>query len=179
MTANAQEGDRDRCLAAGMDGYLTKPINSKLLMAELAKLTADRPPAVGLESPADNENPEAAAQPPEEQSIVEVDELWRRVDGDAEFLAETIAMFAEDYPRLVEQIAAATTAGDRHAAAKAAHTLKGMVANFCAPRATAAVVDLEAQLKMGDATRAAAALVTARAELIALSTALSQISPPA
>ena len=71
------------------------------------------------------------------------DELMERVDGDLEFLEETIAMLDEDSPALLDEIKAAVAAGDAAALVKPAHALKGMVSNFCAPSAEAAALELE------------------------------------
>ena len=66
-----------------------------------------------------------------------------RVDDDLEFLAETIAMLDEDGPDLLEQIRSAVASRDAAALVGPAHTLKGMLANFCAPAAEEAARDLE------------------------------------
>ena len=64
--------------------------------------------------------------------------LLERVDGDIEFLEETVAMLDEDSPALLEAIRAAVRSSDAAALVKAAHALKGMLANFCAEPAAAA-----------------------------------------
>ncbi len=69
--------------------------------------------------------------------------LMDHVDGDVEFLEETVAMLDEDSPGLLEQIQVAAVSGDAAALVKPAHTLKGMLANFCAEPAEAAARELE------------------------------------
>ncbi len=69
--------------------------------------------------------------------------LMDRVDGDIEFLEETVAMLDEDIPALLEAIRAAVRSSDASALVKAAHALKGMLANFCAEPAEAAARQLE------------------------------------
>ena len=69
--------------------------------------------------------------------------LLERVDGDIEFLEETVAMLDEDSPALLEAIRAAVRSSDAAALVKAAHALKGMLANFCAEPAAAADRQLE------------------------------------
>ncbi len=69
--------------------------------------------------------------------------LMDRVDGDIEFLEETIAMLHEDCPDLLSRIEAAAASGDADALVKPAHALKGMLANFCAEPAEAAARELE------------------------------------
>ena len=70
--------------------------------------------------------------------------LMDRVDDDEEFLKETVAMLDEDGPKLLEEIRAAVSARDAAALVKPAHTLKGMLANFCADSAESAALELEA-----------------------------------
>jgi HPt (histidine-containing phosphotransfer) domain-containing protein len=67
----------------------------------------------------------------------------QRVDNDLEFLEETISMLNEDSPGLLRQIQDAAARGDADAIVGPAHTLKGMLANFCAARAETAARDVE------------------------------------
>jgi len=69
--------------------------------------------------------------------------LMDRVDGDVEFLQETIAMLNEDCPALLDQVHAAVRSRDEAALVKSAHALKGMLANFCAEPAETAARELE------------------------------------
>lgn len=70
-------------------------------------------------------------------------ELMDRLDGDLEFLEESIEIFDEDAAPLLDQIREAVTARDAAALVTPAHTLKGMLSNFCAPPAEHAARDLE------------------------------------
>ena len=69
--------------------------------------------------------------------------LLDRVDGDIEFLGETIEMLEEDCPPLLERLGQAAAARDAEALASSAHALKGMLANFCAEPAEAAARTVE------------------------------------
>ncbi len=69
--------------------------------------------------------------------------LMDQVDGDVQFLEETIAMLDDDAPGLLNEIRSAAASGDAEALVKAAHKLKGMVANFCAAPAEAAAREVE------------------------------------
>ena len=86
--------------------------------------------------------------------------LLDRVDHDMEFLAETIEMLEEDGPELLGQIREAIASGNAEALAVAAHTYKGMVANFCAESTVAAALRLETLGKSGDLAGAPDALTT-------------------
>ncbi len=72
-----------------------------------------------------------------------------RVDGDIEFLDETIAMLDEDSPALLDEIHAAARSGDAAALIRPAHALKGMLANFCAAPAETAARELETMGREG------------------------------
>jgi HPt (histidine-containing phosphotransfer) domain-containing protein len=71
------------------------------------------------------------------------DELLASVDNDREFLADTVAMLADDAPGLIEQARTAAVSQDAGTVIEAAHTLKGMIANFRAEPARAVALELE------------------------------------
>jgi len=101
MTAHAMSGDRERCLAADMDGYLAKPTESHALFAEV-------------------EGPEGLSMP----SIDEAD-LLDRLHGDSELAAEIVRLFTEECASLLDAIRTAIDQRDVTAVRRAAHTLKG------------------------------------------------------
>ena len=75
--------------------------------------------------------------------------LMDRLDGDVEFLAETVEILDEDGPPLMEELRAAAAAADAERIAKAAHAIKGMVSNFCAEPAHAASLRIEEMGRAG------------------------------
>src|SRR5688500_9619253 len=85
-------------------------------------------------------------------------ELLDRVDSDTEFLAEAVQMLSDDGPALVRSIRASVDAGEADRVASAAHTLKGMVSNFCAATAQASAYEVERLAKGGDLAGAGAAV---------------------
>jgi len=89
MTAYAMKGDRELCLESGMDGYVSKPISSELLKAEIIKFATD------AGSKTDQPAPEESAA---ENTAFVTDKLLRAFDDDMEFLREAVGMFLEDYP---------------------------------------------------------------------------------
>jgi HPt (histidine-containing phosphotransfer) domain-containing protein len=107
--------------------------------------------------------------------VLDEAQLMDRVDGDVEFLQETVTMLDEDGPELLEQIQAAVSAQDAAALVKPAHTLKGMVANFCAPRAEAAARELERMGREEHLTGVDAAVERARLETARLQEALREM----
>ena len=107
-------------------------------------------------------------------SAFDEDALMDRVDGDLEFLAETVAMLNEDSPALLDEICAAAAAGDATALVKPAHALKGMLANFCAEPAVTAARELEMMGREERLVDVAAAAEKAQRETEQLQAALNE-----
>jgi CheY-like chemotaxis protein len=120
LTAEAIAGDRERCLASGMDGYVTKPINPDDLFAAIHSLTKDRRPTEGAASPV-----EARGVP------IDLEALFRRCMQDEAFAKRTLEKFARRAIEDVEMLRRGIAAGDMEAAARVAHNLNA-VANHVA-----------------------------------------------
>jgi two-component system sensor histidine kinase/response regulator len=131
MTARAMKGDREACLAAGMDGYVAKPISPQSLFDQIAALTTGRVKTV----------PEPALSVPD---------LLARLDGDHVLLHELATIFLSDYPARLAAIRSAVEQRDAGALQTAAHSLKGSAANFGAPEAVSAAERLECMGRRGD-----------------------------
>ena len=101
-------------------------------------------------------------------------ELLARLDGDWDFLGETVQMLSEDGIRLLGEIRQAALDGDAAGVGSAAHTLKGMLSNFCAAASVAAALDLERLGKAGDFAAAPAAIDVLEARLSALIAELTE-----
>jgi len=93
------------------------------------------------------------------------DELLEELDGDREFLEESLEMLDSDAPGLLKQIRDALESGDADAVSVAAHTLKSMVGNFCAPPAFEAALNVETLGRNGDLGGCAAGLVSLEHEV--------------
>ena len=124
MTAHARAGDRDKCLAAGMNDYLTKLIEPKQLRGLLEALVGR---AVGAAGP-------AAQQPTSDASPIDVAAL-REVTGNHEgLLLDLLTTFIESANVIIRQLDVATMQHDDHALQRAANQLKGRAANIRANR---------------------------------------------
>ncbi len=148
MTGEALEGDRERCLKAGMDDYLTKPIQPDEMFRAI-------------------ENLSAAAGTPVEQHAAAVNRasLDAMVRSKPERLRKLIEVFINESTQLVSEIRSAVSSADAARLRRAAHSLKGAVAIFGAPAATAAAQRLESLGESGSMTDAVAAFQTLETEL--------------
>ncbi len=124
MTAHAMKGDRERCIEAGMDGYISKPISSKEVaeaIANILRLQGESTPVISLEA-----KPTDATQPTAPSRIVwNMGETLERLGGDEKLFHEVIEIFLDDVPKHMASLGRAIAAGDAEAVEGAAHTLKG------------------------------------------------------
>jgi len=152
LTAHAMQGDEERCSAAGMDAYLSKPINHAKLESCLERLlpstgSTGRMPMI-KEAPA---VAQSAAQPAPVHLHHPVDweSLLESIDGDREFARDLADAFIGTGDRELAAIAAALGTGDAAALRESAHALKGASANLRASAAAAAAEQLEAAARLG------------------------------
>jgi CheY-like chemotaxis protein/HPt (histidine-containing phosphotransfer) domain-containing protein len=133
VTASALKGDREACLAAGMDGYLAKPIRAAELLEVIDRLTT------GGRSPDPSFDP---------------GDLLARVEGDRDLLLDLVNIFRTESPGLLANLRQKVEAGDARGVQEAAHAIKGTVGNFGAPAASEAARVLEAMGQKGVLTEA-------------------------
>jgi HPt (histidine-containing phosphotransfer) domain-containing protein len=107
------------------------------------------------------------------EQVVDVAALMDRLEGDRELLQELVALYLEDEPGLLDQIARAVDSKDADALRRSAHTLKGSVGNFCAPGAHAAALALEDAGRSGELKAASVLFDRLRQELVSVRVALT------
>jgi PAS domain S-box-containing protein len=156
MTANAMQGDKEKCLEAGMDDYISKPIKPEELKATLARWTAR------IAAPSEPPLP-ANTHPPVE--VFNVEEALVRVEGDRELLGEMAELFLTEYPRLMEAIKTALAQQDAQALMQSAHTLKGAAGNLSASKVFDAAFTLEEMGRQGDLSQASEAVAVLEQQL--------------
>jgi PAS domain S-box-containing protein len=158
MTAHAIKGDEERCLAAGMDGYVSKPINSEHLFGLIARLA---PP------------PESERVEPDDNNVVDRSAMLGQVDGDPELLSELVTLFLETYPVLLGELREGIRDGSSSRTKEAAHSLRGAVSNFQVTTAVDLAQSLELMGRNGDLQGAEDKFTRLEAEMRRIGAALA------
>lgn len=129
MTAHAMKGDRERCLEAGMNDYISKPIKPEELYAAIRRAHPD-----SKTGPTDRECGNDA---------LNMQTAFESVDGDRELLRELTGMFLDELPGVLAELDACIRKKDADALERKAHAFKGALANFGADRAVDLAFSLE------------------------------------
>jgi len=161
MTAYAMAGDRERCLAAGMDAYVAKPIRRQDLFETIQAIAMELP-NISTDAPSE--------EPPRE--VLDEALLMSRVDNDHQLLRDLVDLFLEDYPRLLDQIRVALEKKDARAMERGAHSLAGCTGNLAAKLASEAARKLERLAQAGDWEQAESGLGELEGQLVCLEPAL-------
>jgi PAS domain S-box-containing protein len=132
FTAHATKEDRERCLSAGMDAYIAKPISANDLFETIESVVS------GAERFESGDPNQASPNP-----VIDDAALWMRVDNDAKLLDTMAKLFLKDGPRMFEKMKVTLQAEELEALAAEAHNLAGSIGNFAAPAAVIAARNLE------------------------------------
>jgi PAS domain S-box-containing protein len=180
MTAHALSGDRERCLAAGMDEYLTKPIDRQAVFTMLNRFVGGRLTEKAPMARPGRPTPATAARLPEDLRGLNRDRVAEASMGDDDIRREIVATALRTIPEQVERLVVALAGEEKEGVERTAHTVKGAARNIGAERLgeVASRVELAARegrfdLCRGEMERLRAELAVAVAELEKLQ------SPPA
>ncbi|MEK6238304.1 MAG: response regulator, partial [Planctomycetales bacterium] len=164
LTAHAMKGDRERCLQAGMDEYLSKALAVPDLRQVINRL------AGGMD---EKEAAPSALKPA--AAIFDREEVLRRLDDDVELLHELARLFLIESPDLLASVEKAVKSRDGKSLQLTAHRMKGFVSNFEAARAAEFAYQLEESGRRQDFPQAEKHLIEFQAEVKRLQEALSAL----
>jgi len=165
MTAHAIKGDREICLRAGMDGYLSKPVRADELFHAIETLVAGRTP-----------RPQAASSQVAQDVLFDESEFLARMDGSREVCIQIAEAFFVECPRLMSALRTALQHRNAAEVAELAHTLKGAIANFTGRAVFPSVIKLEQLAKEADLHSAAAAFKKLEADVESLLRSLRSLA---
>ncbi|WP_417387706.1 PAS domain S-box protein [Gimesia sp.] len=182
MTAYAMRGDRDKCIAAGMDSYISKPIDAQKLILILERLAMrhqknnlpGNSPAGSKLSPQESANEALQKTSASNHSsvnhspVMDMRAALKRVGDDVNILNDMVDFFFEDAPGLLKEINAQSVAGDAEELMRAAHSLKGLCANFNAYPAVEAAKKIEEYGREGKLREVPAAIPELESEFTRL-----------
>lgn len=187
MTAYAMRGDRDKCIAAGMDNYISKPIDAKKLIrllerhakeAQQKRKATNESAGISLSGSQSVfgrvQTNKTQAMPTDKQPLIDMRAALKRTGNDIEILNDMVNYFFEDASNLVRDVRERSEKGDAEETARAAHSLKGLCANFNAHSATQAARTVEDIGHSGDLSNVAEAIKILETELTELTEALQQ-----
>jgi two-component system, sensor histidine kinase and response regulator len=154
MTANAMKGDREECLEAGMDDYVSKPIDRQELFTTLKKWVKSQSTPNDRELPTEDGNVDGESGDGEKEatslSSIDMGEALQRLGGNERLLKELLLDFGAESGSAIEEIRSAIEGGGTELAQRLVHTLKGTAGNLSAKGLQAAALTLETAIRGGE-----------------------------
>ncbi|MDM8549448.1 response regulator [Desulfobacterales bacterium HSG2] len=178
MTAYVMRRDQEKCLNAGMNDYLTKPVDEERLYAVLCKwIKPGKREIPGAFSERGKLTPESGAGLPDDLPGIDLKTVLKRVRGDAGLLRIILGSFLKKHEHAAGEIGTLLDRGKLRDARKLTHAIKGVSGNLCADALFAATRDLDTALREEKAEEARPLLEVFAGKLAQLTDALKTLNP--
>ncbi len=141
VTAHAMQGDRDKCLAAGMDDYVSKPIDPTEFRAAIRRVMRDEPATPQVDSSSTSVSKSVISA--QKSSIYDEQAVLKRIDGDVDFLCELMRDFIVESDAMIADLRQQATSRDAPSLRRVAHTLKSMAAGLGSTSVSETAFELE------------------------------------
>ncbi|MFC1848917.1 two-component regulator propeller domain-containing protein [candidate division CSSED10-310 bacterium] len=180
MTAHAMRGDREKCFEAGMNDYVTKPIESDQLLATLAKWisVSDRKETAPAPLSTQKMPPKTDTDFPQSLPGLDIKSGLKRIGGNRRLYLKILAEFRQEFAQVVENLKAALNNNDDEKALEVAHTLKGVSGNIAANNLYDVTYELEKAIKAGNVDIAGTHLTQVRKAVDVILTSIQMLLPP-
>lgn len=180
MTANAMIGDREKCIDAGMNDYVTKPIDTTELFKTMSKWLKRTQKKEDIETtPTKNVEVKLTEDElPDHLPGIDIESGLKRIGGNKKLFKKILKEFLRTYENVVDEIRDAYQAKDTELLARTVHTLKGVAGNFSAPELQEASLQLETAIKQGKEEEFDDRLKTLESALHKVLDAARSLEPP-
>ncbi|MBI2433973.1 MAG: response regulator [Candidatus Hydrogenedentes bacterium] len=146
MTAHAMKGDREKCLAAGMDDYISKPIDPETVLKVLNRWLPNQAPP--------EQTPVKTLEPHDDHPVLDMKQAMAVTGGRMEMLKRITAVFLKHTPNRIEELRGAVARGDFAEVARLAHAVQGAASSLGGKRVWHIALELEAEAQKKDGTQA-------------------------
>ena len=174
MTAHALHGDREKCIEAGMNDYLTKPIFPQALADALEKWLPRETKVSGLQALGDAKDRTSVTAREQEIPVFDKAGMMVRLMDDEDLARTVVGGFLEDIPRQIEVLKGCLEAGDAPRAERQAHSIKGASANVGGAALSAVAFEMEKAGKTGNLEAVAARLPELETQFARLKATMEQ-----